>query len=410
MKIFCNSVHFFSENQRSKFSFKGTPQKIYGMDVRNYQDALKYWEVLKSAKYLDAHCNSAYDKFIRKENYSFLDKLTSYYDKSNFVEKFCDYTGFPNLRNISDKIDSVFKNCMNQISYSLNRSNYNSPYDIIDFGYDPTCSLGLRKAFPGSDLDKGYIIIRGNEYESKNGGRELVDNFKGELWENLDQRIVSLNHPNTEISIYTKKQIEDMLSSLDEKAAKVEKDLLVKQSLGTLAAMAAASPFMLIDGGALAGLLLAKYFKKPYVTTDPYEAGKFNRKLASKIVGKDERENAKNFAFFIEIVRANLKRKPFGKSDSIFSRIKESPFAQNSNVTQGEAWQNKINNGYLKSKLRNRMQLESDFYSMSTDTKYDLVKDVIKYGTDDQGSRFSQYFKNDDDIANRYERLLQSLK
>ena len=85
-------------------------------------------------------------------------------------------------------------------------------------------------------------------------------------------------------------------------------------------------------------------------------------------------------------------------------------FANNSNVTQVEAWQNKINNGYLKSKLRNRIKLESDFYSMTTDTKYDLIKDVIKYCTDDQSSKFSQYFKNDDNIANRYDELLQSLK
>ena len=64
----------------------------------------------------------------------------------------------------------------------------------------------------------------------------------------------------------------------------------------------------------------------------------------------------------------------------------------------------------MKSKLRNRERLENDFYQMSTDTKYDLIKDVIKYCTDDQSYRFSEYFKNDDDIANRYHALLESLK
>ena len=110
------------------------------------------------------------------------------------------------------------------------------------------------------------------------------------------------------------------------------------------------------------------------------------------------------------MVKANLVRNPSLKNDSIFTAIKISPFVKNSNVTQVEAWLNKINGGYMKSKLRNRMALESDFYSMSTDTKYDLIKDVIKYCTDDQSSRFSKYFKNDDDIANRYEKLLQSLR
>ena len=55
-------------------------------------------------------------------------------------------------------------------------------------------------------------------------------------------------------------------------------------------------------------------------------------------------------------------------------------------------------------------QLEKEFSSMSTETKYDLVKDVIKYATDEQSNKFSKYFKNDDDIANRYERLLESLR
>ena len=63
----------------------------------------------------------------------------------------------------------------------------------------------------------------------------------------------------------------------------------------------------------------------------------------------------------------------------------------------------------MKSKLRNREALESDFYKMTTDTNYDLIKDV-KYATDDQSDKFSKYFKNDDDIANRYEKLLNSLK
>ena len=98
------------------------------------------------------------------------------------------------------------------------------------------------------------------------------------------------------------------------------------------------------------------------------------------------------------------------KYDSIFDRIKSSPFVANSNVTQVEAWQKKIAGGYMKTKLRRRENLESDFYKMTTDTKYDLVKDIIKYGTDDQSDKFRQYFLNDDDIAYRYKKLLDSLK
>ena len=56
------------------------------------------------------------------------------------------------------------------------------------------------------------------------------------------------------------------------------------------------------------------------------------------------------------------------------------------------------------------MQLQNDFDKMSTETKYNLVKDVIKYCTDEQSYMFNEYFRNDDDINLRYEKLLNSLK
>lgn len=413
MKVLANSCCFNKQNKLDGPVFKGTPLRLPAKDIRNYHDALEVWNKLKSAKYLDAHGNSYYDKLIRKENYSFLDKLTSYADKSAFIEKFCDFTCFPNLRVVSTKIHSTFQSCINNISRYLNNKNLSTEYDILDWGYDPTCSLGLNKAFPGSDLDKGYVILRGNPYNSKEQDNKIIDDFNTAMWEDVDQRIVSLNHPGTCTSVYTKKQIENLLDNLDAKARDIEGDLRLKTGAKAFIAITAATllgPLALIGGGAIAGALLAKHFQKMETTTDPYEAAKFNREIAKIITEPNDRNIAKNFAFFIEIVAANLRRKPYGKNDSIFTRIKESPFVENSNVTQVEAWQHKIDGGYLKSKLKNREALELDFYKMTTDTKYDLVKDIIKYGTDEQSNKFSQYFKNDDDITNRYEPLLNSLK
>ena len=412
MKILTGFSAYSQINKPKNTGFRGTPHRLPNTVVRNYQDALEIWEQLRFAKYLDAHCNSYYDKSIRADNYSFLDKLTSYSDKANFIEKFCNFTEFPILKNISNKIDSTFKACINQISKSLNSDYYTSAYDIVDSGYDPTCSLGLRKAFPGSDLDKGYIILEGSYNQSPAEDENIVNLFKGKLWDNLDQRIVSLNHPDTFPSVYTKYQVKEMLNYLDSKAKEVGKDAFSNAKGNSFVSILTTLlvPLSMIENYAATSLLLGIFYKKLDESTDPYKAAKFNRKIAEKIDSSKTREEAKNFAFFIETVVANLKRNPYEKNDSIFTRIKESLFANNSNVTQVEAWQNKINNGYLKSKLRNRIKLESDFYSMTTDTKYDLIKDVIKYCTDDQSSKFSQYFKNDDDIANRYDELLQSLK
>ena len=409
MNIQISALNF---NYQAKKSFKGTPQRIYGDVIHDYHDAIRFWENLRFAKYLDAHDNSYYDKSIRADNYSFLDKLTSYFDKAGFVENFCNFTGFPKLSVISNKINTTFKTCINNIANELNYYEYSSPYNIVDAGYDPTCSLALNMAFPGSDLDKGYVIIKGSSGKSNTEDVSLINKFKGKLWEDLDQRIVSLNHANTEVSVYTKNQIKNMLDYLDEKGDKVITERYKKAAIagawGTLCGTFL-GPAAIFFGGIAAANSYKKNIPDPD-TTDPYEAAIFNRQLAKRIDSKTKKTEAKNFAFFIETVAANLRRNSDGKYDEIFSRIRNSDFVENSNVTQIEAWQKKLNNGYRKSKLKNRERLQSDFYYMDTETKYDLIKDIIKYGTDEQSSRFIHFFKNDDDIAHRYDKLLKSLE
>ncbi len=47
---------------------------------------------------------------------------------------------------------------------------------------------------------------------------------------------------------------------------------------------------------------------------------------------------------------------------------------------------------------------------MELNQKYELIKDIIKYSSNDQSDKFSQYYKNDDDIDARYKHLLESLR
>ncbi len=400
MKLYAINV---SLQKQKKYTFCGTPQRLNYGAIRNYQDALSAWENLRYAKYLDVHDDKIipFNKRIRQDNYSFLDKLTSYFDKSEFINKYCDYTGFPNLAEVSRKICFTFENCIKNITYDIGGYNQDA-YKVVDFGYDPTCSIGLNKALPGSDLDKGYVIINGDSDYSNE--KIFTEKFCGKMWNNLDQRIVSLNHPNTFPSVYTVKQIRTMLDYLDKKSS----ELLNKEKLqNALLIMGILGTFGIMGGNIL--LALAKKYASNSSSTDPYEAAKFNRDIARKIPYSSDREDAKNCAFFIETVRANYKRNPY-KYDSIFNRIQDSPFAQNSNVTQIEGWQEKINGGYMKQKLRNRTQLEQDFWSMELNQKYELIKDIIKYSSNDQSDKFSQYYKNDDDIDARYKHLLESLR
>lgn len=388
-------INVVSDYQPKNRSFKGNPERLYYGLIKDYQDALFVWERLKSAKYLDVHSDklSPFNKKIRAMNYSFLDQLTSVFDKSQFIQAFCEFTKFPNLGMISQNIDATFQRCLAQLSRSLNSTCYSAkPYNIIDSGYDTTCSLGLKKAFPGSDLDKGYIIIEGNHpcYSDET----IVNEFKGGLWNNLDQRIVSLNHPETYPDVYTRNQVLSMLSKMDfATSILMVKELLKKKPL-----------FWGLFGST------NKYPDSIKSNeTDPYNAAILNRDLAMTLP-TSEREGAKNFAFFIETVLSNLRKYPAGKVDELFTKIKTSVFAQKSNVTQNSAWQRRINNGYLKTKLRRREQLERDFALMDVNEKYELIKDIIKSSSNDQTSRFAQFFTNDDDISGRYERLLNSLR
>ena len=52
---------------------------------------------------------------------------------------------------------SEFQRVLGIASYKMGRS----PEDILLSGYDKFCSVGLETALLGSDLDKGYAIVRG---------------------------------------------------------------------------------------------------------------------------------------------------------------------------------------------------------------------------------------------------------
>ena len=394
----CNPKTTSPKKQKT---FKGTPQRIGYMPIRDWRDAVEKWNLLRYAKYSDVHDDKIHpsNRLIRNENYDFLDRLMTYTDKKEFIRAFCEFTGFPNLTTISEKMNNAFKACIHDVTYY-----YGNSYKVIDAGYDPTCSLGQKKAFPGSDLDKGYVIIEGNDpYYSD---ERLVAEFKGKLWENLDSRLISQNHPDTAIDVFTKKQLHEKLDDISSTVTNIQ-------------IMPGAKTFWSCLFGPL-GMAIG-YHKEIIERTrefldlkksniiDPYEAAKFNRILAKQLP-REKREFFKNFAFFIEIVEANLRLNHYGKDDSIFNEILNSNFVRFSNVTQVNAWLNRIQSGYRKSKLRQREALQTDFAYMTTDTKFDLIKDVIRSSSNDQSSKFSQYFKNDDDIKDRYRPLLEALR
>ena len=329
----CLLVQSTNVPSQKQQTFNGIPERIGYMKVRNWHDAVRWWEELRHTKYLDVHNNEKcpQSKAIREYNYSFLNKLTSHRDMSEFIRVYCDFSGFPYLKRVNSNIKQTLKNCLFNISNTRNSSSSDGKaFGILDYGCDPACSVGLGKALPGSDLDKGYIILKGVGDVEKD--KEIVRIFKRDLWNNLDQRILSLNHPRTVPDISTPSLIKEKLNKYDITAKSTESKNKIKTSV-----LEWFSPIFGIPSKQFQDKNLYKCIKASN-ETDPYKAGKFNRDFAKKIHTPQERREVKNFAFFIETVEMNYKVNPAGKDAQIFKDIINSSFVKNSNVSLQGAW------------------------------------------------------------------------
>ena len=355
------------------YQFQGITQKVPQINISTAHDLCNQYHYFRFAKYYEALDDKIFpqNKFIRSENFSFLERIPKYL-KQVFVDSYKALTDFPNISKVSDKINDEF------VSKAL--SAQNSDVKVLMAGYDPVCSIGLKHALPGSDIDKAYIIL-GRKQNNFRSDDELIANYKGTLWENVDQRILSLNNENTFPEVYTVDKMFHTLDVLDSLTHRMGFDKNIE------------------------------YFKqKRLYDINPVTAGEFNIKFAQM---NDQSEiskvYAKNFAYFIESVRDG--KIAYNLDNDILhiihERLNKSPFAWMSNVTQMGAHERQIKTGMkdIKQKLRAREHLADEFNMWSEDTQFDLVKDLVKSVSKDQGVKFDKYFRNDDDIAERYDRL-----
>lgn len=361
----------------STVGFNGIAQKMPKYAMNTAENMYSQYNYLRYAKYYEALDDRIFpqNKRIRQENFSFLERIPDYL-KGKFVDFYKWITDFPNIYTVSAKIEKEF------VNNAVNASN--SDVKVLMAGYDPVCSVGLKHALPGSDIDKAYIILE-KDQRSLSSDEYYVGRYKGALWNNVDQRILSLNNENTFPEVYTTGQMYRILDVLDD---------ITRQS----------------------GLSNSvEYYKyKRELDINPLTAGEFNIKFAK--VNNENRiskEGAKNFAYFIEAVRDG--KLAYSLDDKITGVIRErvnsSPFAQMSNVTQMGAHERQIKSGMklIKSKLRNREELAHDFNYWGPNDQFEFVKDLVKSVSKDQGTKFDKYFQNDDDIAERFNRLNRQL-
>lgn len=361
-----------STNGLAGLTFKGYAVKMPERNIKCAADAIAQWEILKHPQYTNIFQESEYvsrdavvkNKEIREENYRFLDLLTKKSEKLKFIDYFKKVTGFPNIKECSDR---MVKELQRVLSYSAKVNNT----ELLLSGYDRFCSTGLKSSLPGSDIDKAYGIVRGDFQNSLESQKELSNRVKASIWNNIDNRLVSVNHCAAFPNIMTDKEVAINMYKFDN----------------------VASSFVNANNFNFFQFLRAR-------DGNPITGSKFNIWLSERINSKEDKEDAKNFAYIIEAIRDGarsfINEGFFGKLCDIMN---SSIFGWCSNITQAYVMQQKYDySDIIKPKLKARQEVQDSFNSWSISKQYDLVKDIIRsMSGDNNNPEFNTLFASKSD-------------
>lgn len=351
-----------TQNHSGVIGFKGMATRLPSRRINNASDAIAQWNLLRNPKYtqifqeeeVSTQAQRTLNKQIRNDNYSFLDKLVGTCEKSKFIEYFKQVTGFPNLeltsKKIVDEFNRVLKLATNVFYDYFSENGYHE--HILVSGYDEFCSVGLKSALPGSDLDKGFAIIDRTD-SSRISQKEFSDLVKGKIWANIDNRIMSVNHTAAFPNIMTNKELAENVHLVDSYA----KEFVNSNNLN--------------------------YFRYQRLdNTNIISGARFNIWLSQRLPSESAKYNAKNLAYIVEAIRdgnhINL-HEPY--MPELYNILGQSEFCNCSNVIQSKKMQYKYdygNSNTKKTKLLARQDAARGFNSWSIDRQYDLVKDIIR--------------------------------
>ncbi len=334
-------------------AFKNEPKKLNAYDFGisetgnlTAQEAITMYKELSNGDYLDIgndstnfmKCNK-----VRESNLSFLDRVKNDYEKAKFIEYYKDLTGFPNLSAVSARIMNEFINAVEDASIEL----FYSKYTVEQAGYDGVCSVGRGKALAGSDIDKAYVVLKGTG--DKLDDIKTVNEFKGKIWANTDQRLLSYNHDEAAFpQVFTKAQLEETAEKTNSFLSKFE---------GT----------KFYEDVVLAQEKQMGVYNEDYIKANPYFV-----RVCKCIKDMGIREKVKNVGFVLEAMREGVKFFEFGKlSSSAFDTMGY----KYSNLSQLQALKNHSDR---KPKRLSRDTLHIDFPAWSIEKQYRFVTAMIK--------------------------------
>ncbi|MDD3150144.1 MAG: hypothetical protein PHV68_04855 [Candidatus Gastranaerophilales bacterium] len=401
------------------------------------QQAIKVFEKFKLGNYLDydGGSDSYSNQLIREENLKFLERVTDLSEKKQFIDYYKKLTGFPDLQNVSGKITLEFVNAITKAESILKKefpenstpiynyclqhypdqepAGFLSNFDVLCAGYDGACSVARKKALPGSDLDKAYVVLRGSEYSYQNN-IEIANLFKEKLWKNTDQRILSYNQDAAFPQIYTTSQINGLLDAIESKTQhfglhdKIDLNLSFWEKLFN--SQKTTTQFNKY-------IELLKEYKEDYVKVNPFFirlCKEFPRQHSSTLNPHNpSKEDIKNFGFFIEaFMRGDYfttfeEKHHFRRGNLIAKKLQNSDASNLVNLSQIYALRNRND---VKPKRIAREKLQSEFETWSTDKQYRFVKTLIKSSCNSSANfttEFPEYFQTGKD---HFAPLLKTLR
>lgn len=351
-------------------SFKGMALPTPPKRIANAADAIAQWQILKHPQYTNifqeaepaTKAQILENKKIRDNNYSFLDMLKGDGEKKKFIEHFKNLTGFPFIKDSSKKILEEFYRVLGVAAVLIGASKK----DVLLTGYDKFCSVGLGNALPGSDLDKGYAIIKGKT-DYLPFEKSFSDEFKGYIWENIDNRIMSVNHCAAFPNIMTDNELALSLNKFDAYA----RDFVTEENFN-------------------------RFRYERMINPNPVSGAKFNIWLSQRLPDS-YKSDAKNFAYVIEAIRDGERGEYNPRYyEKLCYQMNNSIFGHCTNVTQGYTMQQKYDYAeadIVKPKLKARKEIEKHFDSWSISKQFDLVKDVIRsMSGDNKDPQFDNLF------------------
>ena len=277
-------------------------------------------------------------------------------EKLYFVNAYCDKSGFPSLKKVTEKIDE-------EIMRAINKLAPQARINPMFVAYSSISSLGRDMALPGSDADGFYILTDKMQNEVFN---------RASVGFEMDQRIIESTGKHFPEVVSR----EEVLRGLDLAESKIKENRLLDKESQYKAN---------ID-----------YSGKSFV-----KAGELNIDVAETLDSRFDKMQVNLAGFFVELLRGgkvvfnNIEQKDLDK-------IRKTFFYKYSNMYRQEGLK-----GHLKPKLYNRIELSERFAQMTLEEQFNICKDLweASFGVENEKSKAYHLLFDFGDVLDMYKKL-----